>query len=232
MNRDELIKIFEDTREICSNIPKPKSEKLTLGSANYSQLYPEHNNTIVENIDTVSALVKYAPFGKTAILNMASARNKGGGVVRGAMAQEECLFRCSNLYTIPDKFYPLSPNEYVYTHNASFVKDVYYRPMDIVKCDVITMPAINLNRYEYIESLILDKIEGIISSALSNDCKNIILGSWGCGVYKNDPYDISKKFKDALINKKMLFKNVIFAVVNDKNSVGNNYEIFKNTFNV
>lgn len=38
------------------------------------------------------------PARKIAVLNFASASHPGGGVVRGANAQEECLCRCTTLY--------------------------------------------------------------------------------------------------------------------------------------
>jgi len=95
------------------------------------------------------------------------------------------------------------------------------------------MPAINLNKYEYSESLTLLKINGIIESAIEGGCDNIILGAWGCGVFGNNPEIIANLFERTLYqnDKYKFFKNVVFAVINDTNSVGNNYEIFKNFFN-
>lgn len=237
MNREELIEIYQDTIEMCSMMPFPHSEKKelvqvpkdkqkTLVSTN------KGGNVVVEPLDTVSALIKYSSLGKTAILNMASERRKGGGVANGAMAQEECLFRCSNLFTISDGFYPLGPLEYVYTNDATFIKDRNYGTMQPVTCDVITMPAINTHKYEYSELLTLLKIGSIIDFAIENDCDNLILGAWGCGVFGNNPEIMSNLFHKALFQygKNKAFKNVVFAIINDENSVGNNYKIFRNTF--
>lgn len=242
--REELVKIYQDTKQICSGIPVPKSEKFNWDTdeiyTNYNLTTKKAGNIIVEPMDTVSSLVKYSKSGKTAILNMASAKRKGGGVENGAMAQEECLFRCSNLFTISDDFYPLSEYQYIYTYDATFVKDVNYGIMQPVTADVITIPAINLNGShidfsqpgfnDQYESVILDKMFWMINSAIISGCDNIILGAWGCGVFKNDPNIISRLFKEVLVGDlKESFNNVVFAVINDRNSVGNNYEIFKKT---
>jgi uncharacterized protein (TIGR02452 family) len=55
------------------------------------------------------------------------------------------------------------------------------------------------------------------------------LGSWGCGVFDNNPTVISGLFLHILYKERYssLFDNVVFAIINDHNSVGNNYEIFK-----
>jgi len=130
---EELIKIYQDTIEMCSSIPLPHSEKKKLVYKEkelYKRgIYNKGGNIIVEPLDTVSALIKYNPIGHTAVLNMASEKRKGGGVENGRIAQEECLFRCSNLYTISDSFYPLDPLEYVYTYGATFIKDKDYGMM-------------------------------------------------------------------------------------------------------
>jgi uncharacterized protein (TIGR02452 family) len=255
---ERLAKIYQETKEICSSITPPVSEKVTYDDhtpqAGIDTNLPDlSGNIIVEPMDTVSALIKYSKLGKTAVLNMASAKRPGGGVENGAMAQEECLFRCSDLFTIPKSFYPLKSDQFIYTKGASFVRDGQYNIMDPVIGDVITMSAINLNnehidysdsgRLEYPvgipimdEYLYLDKMFYMINSALLNGCTNIILGAWGCGVFKNDPSVISDLFREVLDspqgNTKLhnMFDNVVFAIINDHNSTGNNYQIFKDKF--
>jgi uncharacterized protein (TIGR02452 family) len=61
----------------------------------------------------------------------------------------------------------------------------------------------------------------------------LILGAWGCGVFKNDPEKIAQYFKDSIIGEGYgsLYKKIIFAVINDHNSVANNYEIFNTILN-
>jgi uncharacterized protein (TIGR02452 family) len=70
----------------------------------------------------------------------------------------------------------------------------------------------------------------IVNSAAKNDCDIIILGAWGCGAFKNEPEIVADIFKTVLKEKRYLFNKVIFAVINDRNSVGNNFEIFKKAF--
>lgn len=209
-------------------------------------------NITVENSDSVSAILKYSNT-KTAVLNMASAKRPGGGVYKGAKAQEEALFRCSNLgLSISKKFYPLNSDELLYTKDAVFFKDVHYNDLSNgFTADVITCAAVNLNDHaiygyngkdiktsdpqmdgEYIMTT-QTKIAKILDIAILHKVETIILGAWGCGVFKNDPNFIATSFKDALNTvvqgkmRKEYFENIVFAVINDHNSVANNYEIFK-----
>lgn len=248
MTREILIDIYNHTKIKCENIEISKNEKI-LGIQKIDSFEPLKGEIIVEPLDTVSALAKYVNDGKTAVLNMANAKNKGGGVERGAMAQEECLFRCSNLFKIPDELYPMSVDELIYSHQVTFIKGFDYSVIWPMEADVITIAAPNLNKehftggakdmydseydaLEYYEKIMLNKIEAMLLIAAYNKCENIILGAWGCGAFKNDPTVVSSLFKKTLEQKKYMFDKIIFAVINDKNSVGNNYQIFHDTFNV
>lgn len=249
-NKEELIEIYKETKKICSSFPTPYSQKVSWDEDTPQagvdfEVSDKAGNIIVEPLDTVSALIKYHGTGKTAVLNMASSKRKGGGVENGSVAQEECLFRCSNLFTIPDNFYPIKSDEYIYTNDAIFIRDGNYNTMDPIKADVITIPAINLNRSHIdnldsykideddYESWTLDKMFYMINSALISKCDNIILGAWGCGVFKNDPKIISSLFNETLKGGELYkyFNNIVFAIINDRNSTGNNYQSFHNEFN-
>jgi len=249
----DLINVFNDTMQYSNELTNSITKKYTFDNI-LRQLYRKNEppaipsnfyNVKVENSDTVSSLVNLSKVGKTAVLNMASYKRPGGGVARGARAQEESLFRCSNLGKVISKedFYPLKENEALYTKDAIFFKDKDYEYMDEVKCDVITIAALRLHAnikedgeiyYEFdskdedYKDLTKDKIRLMLSMAALNGVKNLVLGAWGCGVFKNDPATIANYFKEILIYERYanLFDNIVFAIINDHNSNGNNFDIF------
>lgn len=236
--KQHLINIYEDT---VKRFEKINTESITTKHT-INDIVLEKGikpNVSVINSDTVSAGVFYAQKGKTCIINMASYKRPGGGVKRGAHAQEECLFRCSNLIeTIPESFYPLKLNEGIYTKYALFIKNSNYVIIKPVKLDVVTVAAINLNSKkegfentkEY-KTLMKTKMKLMLSLASENDCDNLILGAWGCGVFHNNPKTVAKMFKEVIDNNYFNIKNIVFAIINDHNSVDDNYNIFKNTLN-
>ena len=238
-----LVNVFQDTLENSKNLTDSTTSKHTFDETNPPRLTMFKDIISVINTDSVSAVVEYSKLGKTCVLNMASYKRPGGGVHNGARAQEECLFRCSNLIqVVPTSFYPLEVNEALYTKDAIFFKDKDYEYMEPVVCDVITIAAINLNenaKYDPVQNvteyrkITKDKIRLMVSLAAQNGVKNLILGAWGCGVFNNDPTTMSQYFSEVLVGEgySVDFDNIVFAIINDHNSVGNNFDIFNNKFN-
>jgi len=253
MKNETLIKVFEDTMKLVED-GAIETNSSTL-KCDFSDINSEEEtetpNIIVSPLDSVS-YIKENIEGKTCILNMASYKRGGGGVRNGSNAQEECLFRCSNLFeTVDQKFYPLKEDECLYTKDAVFFKDFYYNRMDPVIVDVVTIAAINLNKDSYYDfganrwvdiledkddnyiNHTKDKIRLMLSVAEKNNVNTLVLGAWGCGVFKNDPTEMAEMFKQVLIDEKYAtkFKKVVFAIINDQNSVDDNYSKFSEVLN-
>jgi uncharacterized protein (TIGR02452 family) len=232
-----LIEVYQDTLDYSKHLLNSNTTKHNFSEILKNQLKTKTNIEVV-NSDSVSALTKWSKVGKTAVLNMASHKRPGGGVINGARAQEECLFRCSNLgHVISTDFYPLQDDELLWTKDAVFFKDVSYGYMKDVQVDVVTIAAINLNglgkfqKMPNYEELTKNKIRLMFSMAIKNNIDNLILGAWGCGVFGNEPNKMAKMFMD-VINEGYSFDNIIFAIINDHNSVGNNYNEFKRVVGV
>ena len=109
MGRTENVAVFEDTAKLCKSHAKLKEavQKATAGQKLILETdtiaTPDYNRfdgeakVVVSKKRTYEAASAYQGT-KTAVHNFASASNPGGGVERGASAQEECLCRCSGLF--------------------------------------------------------------------------------------------------------------------------------------
>jgi uncharacterized protein (TIGR02452 family) len=243
-NRPFLIEVFEDTKLRTTPAegvePMTVSQKYHLDDIVSFQGNQHDTQLRLWNTDSVTAAQDLAGGGfTTAILNMATPKKPGGGVRKGALAQEECLFRSSNLiHTLREDFYPLGEQEGIYTSDALFIKDVNHQlyPTPFY-ADVITVPAVNLNPQVDIppptdlHRTPVEKAHLALGLAAMHQVDALVLGAWGCGVFKNDPELMAKMLLALVLGPyEGVFQEVVFAIIDDENSVGSNYQIFKQVF--
>lgn len=187
------------------------------------------------------------------LLNFASAKNAGGGFLSGAKAQEEDLCRSSGLYlcqlTQPD-YYEINRKQksmlytdhIIYSPNVPFFrvnKEVLLD--DVFLCSVITAPAPNAGVHlqrcpddtKSIEETLIRRANYVLTVAKEQGHKIVVLGAWGCGVFKNDPVQVAKIFNDCLKQEKFknFFDEIVFAIY-DTSKTLKVLTAFENEFNL
>ena len=177
------------------------------------------------NCDTVTALFEEAEEGKRAgVLNFASFHSPGGGFINGAMAQEEAICHESDLYNVLSActdFYEYNiahKNNGLYLNRALYSPDIIFVKDGVCKADVITCAApdrSNLVRFksfteEENKNALLSRARLIRNIAEEKGIDILILGAWGCGVFKQDPKEVAEIFKDTF--KETSIERVVYAV--------------------
>jgi uncharacterized protein (TIGR02452 family) len=186
--KEERIKVFEDTKNLVktNEVIKESLRKSVEGqilikenesieakmpacSVNKDR-YTEEAEIKVSKKRTFEAASAY-PGKKVCVLNFASASNPGGGVERGAGAQEECLCRVSTLYfclntpEMWDGFYtphraehnPLHNNDIIFTPDVTVfktdtamperMKESEWYDVDIITCAAPNLRQLPSNQY-------------------------------------------------------------------------------------
>lgn len=220
-------------------------------AAHLKEAAPHKSQITLVNQSTVSAIFDLsAQQQKAAVLNFASAKNPGGGFLNGAMAQEESLAVSSGLYD------SLCANETYYTTNRAlksmaycdlaifspevvFFRDEHFQLIDKpVLADVLTIPAVNYGQVllkrqnaQEAKTIMRERMALILCLFAAKKCPNIILGAYGCGVFRNEPEDVARWWHELLIEENMasLFERIVFAVL-DKSKDGRNFAAFKKYF--
>lgn len=204
-------------------------EYITYGNTGkYTTQYEVNNET---TLDAVRRLV--ADGERVLCLNFASAKNPGGGFLGGAVAQEESIARASGLYPTllkGEAYYKfhraqdtcLYSDHMIYSPDVPVFKYENGEPMDEAICvSVITSPAANAGAIlrnepgnaSRIEPVMRIRTEKVLALSAQHQHELLVLGAWGCGVFRNDPVMIAGLFEELLEGKfKGTFKKIVFAV--------------------
>ena len=166
-----------------------------------------------------AALVRARHVARVGVLNFASARRPGGGFLNGAAAQEESLARTSALYAslmeFPDFYaahqHPRDPrysDRMIYSPGCPVFRDdagtLLHAPYAV---DFITSAAPNAGALSSrgrraganLRAILRQRAGKVLALACSQGCDVLVLGAWGCGVFRNDPGVVSGVFGDLLL---------------------------------
>ncbi|MFF4652087.1 TIGR02452 family protein [Streptomyces sp. NPDC001380] len=174
-----------------------------------------------------------------AVLDFASARNAGGGFLNGAQAQEEALCRASALHAclraVPE-FYaahradprPLSSDRVLHAPAVPVFRDdrgtLLGEPYAV---DFLVAAAPNAGAAAdrsprlaaRVPAVLRTRAERVLQTAAAHGLRRLVLGAWGCGVFRNDPARVAEAFRVHLAPGAPLagrFTEVVFAVLDPR----------------
>ncbi|WP_059054083.1 TIGR02452 family protein [Paenibacillus senegalimassiliensis] len=190
----------------------------------------------VANIATVQAILELHQAGgqRVGVLNFASAKNPGGGFLNGAMAQEESLAASSGLYGSllrhPTYYKANRANKsMMYTHHAIyspevvFFRDEHFELLaEPVTASVITLPAVNYGQVlrqgedpEEAAKVMKERMRLALSLFAREGHRVLVLGAYGCGVFRNDSLRVAVWWKELLGTEGFgnYFDEIVYAVL-------------------
>ncbi|MFI7498463.1 TIGR02452 family protein [Streptomyces sp. NPDC049687] len=171
-----------------------------------------------------------------AVLNFASARNPGGGFLNGAQAQEEALCRASALYAClleAREFYdhhrahrdPFYTDRVIHSPAVPVFRDDRGRLLDEpYTAGFLTAAAPNAGvvlrrapeRAPELPRALAVRAERVLETAAAQGYRRLVLGAWGCGVFRNDPAQVAEAFRALLAPGGRFgrtFEHVVFGVL-------------------
>lgn len=255
MTKEERISVFKDTTEkVMRNWHNMFSheDEMLKGTKFYSKAvrinhaelkkYESPEISVVDN-DCLYAAEDLVRQGlKPAVLNMASFHTPGGGVERGSSAQEESIFRRTNIFRSLYQFHSVGENYHIkqleeryplemhygaiYTPNVTVFKSsendgckLLDSPFNI---DVITIAAVRKPELEngklpaWVTDILKIKIRQMLDIALENGNDSLVLSAFGCGAYGTPPKEMARLFHEVLDSEKYkgVFNKIVFAIIN------------------
>jgi len=181
------------------------------------------------------------PASKIGLLNFASATKPGGGFKNGASAQEESIARSSTLYRSlrtrqATPFYELHlrhntggfySHAMIYSPSVAIFRDDNGNWQCPYHVDIVTSPAVNAGLVRKILhgrrpeterrilSVMKERMGRILALFERSGVRNLVLGSFGTGVFQNDVGSLAKIWGELLgpgARFANSFDQVIFAI--------------------
>lgn len=205
-----------------------------LATSDVWEQVPRTEISITNRTTLTAGQALWETFPKLVCLNFASAKRPGGGFLNGSAAQEESLARSSTLYPTlqaQPEFYSFHRRQ----GSAYYSSRVIFSPGVMVfredsgrlleqpwQTAFITAAAVNAGsirgrgrgRDDKIASAMEERIRMVLAVAAHHRQDALVLGAWGCGVFRNDPQQIANLFAKVLAEAPFAnrFHHIEFAI--------------------
>jgi uncharacterized protein (TIGR02452 family) len=242
-----LTEVWRDTYARASTFPVAPSKKVWYERGCILPAIYDTTHIEVTQEDTLVAGKRLVDAGlHPLILNFADDLEAGGVVDNGNSAQEESLWRRTNLCaTQLQHFYPLKqlPQEGVYSPLVTVFKDTESNDcVDLAKpwsAAFIAVPGLKHPRVNFQKKVCLEdmnamreKIQLIFQVAKRGGHESLVLGPLGCGVWRAPPQHMAEIMRGVCNMYKGVFKHITFACLTRGPAASNsNYTIFSSVFN-
>ena len=118
----------------------------------------------------------------------------------------------------------------IYSPNVMVIRDDKYEMINNFPIDIISASAVDNSKFHIhnSEEIMENRIRKIILTAISEKAEVLILGAFGCGIFKNNPTVIARIFHKILVEEEyqQYFYLIAFPIYKDSNT----YHIFKSIF--
>ena len=171
-----------------------------------------------DTLDAAQELHSQQPKARIAVLNMASPLQPGGGVLRGAKAQEESLCMRSTLYpSLRPEWYRHPRDAVIYTPDVLVfrstemkmleAKDRFY--VDVISCAAPRHPELSGGKdgtsvcYADAEDeeMMTLKVKFVMRTAARMGVTHLVLGALGCGAYRNPIGQVANIMRKCLVGR-------------------------------
>ena len=262
MTKEERVDIYKHTVDMVRNGKYKdgngndhefyREDEMLKGTKFYSRAASVDHNALVRNenptvevidMDCLYAAKELTSEGfRPAVLNMASFHTPGGGVERGSAAQEESIFRRTDIFRALYQFHSIGENYGIKQLEERYPLEMHYGAVytpnvmvfkasendgcklleDPFFVDVITIPAVRKPELEngklpaWVVDVLKVKIRQMFDIALENGNDSLVLSAFGCGAYGTPPKEMARLFHEVIDSKKYkgVFKKIVFAIIN------------------
>lgn len=231
------ISCWTDTKERAKLFPVPKTVKYRFFQNQAARTEAAGGGccAVVDDDDSIDCALKIKAAGANpVVLNLADDCFPGGCVDVGSGAQEESLFRRTNLSRALDiSMYPIKDDEVIYSSDVSVFKASEQEGWQLFDAPItlafISCPGIKFPRLDYPDpsaplwearltaedaARLRAKFRNILRTARMHGHDVPVLGALGCGAWKNPAPHVARIAEEVIREAEFLgaFERVVFAI--------------------